>query len=83
MCALARPVVYGLRPEYQDRINFVVLDVDDADELALAKRMGAVGQPFFAVIPPRQGPEDAALLRYGPLPETRMRELLDEAISTY
>lgn len=83
MCALARPVVYELRSEYQDRINFVILDVDQQDQLGMARRMGAIGQPFFAIIPPGQGPDAATLLRFGPLPEARLRELLEEALSTF
>jgi hypothetical protein len=75
--------VYGLRGEYQERVNFVILDVDQEDERALAQQMGARGQPFYAVIPPGGGPELATQLRFGPLPEPALRELLDGTISTY
>lgn len=75
--------MYGLRPEYQDRINFVILDVDQPGQLDMARRMGAIGQPFFAIVPPGEGPDEATLLRFGPLPEDRLRELLDEALATY
>jgi hypothetical protein len=75
--------VYGLRPEYQDRVNFVILDVDLPEERSLAQEMGAIGQPFYAVIPPGAGPDQATQLRFGPLPEPRLRELLDGAVAAY
>ena len=75
--------MYGLRPEYQDRVNFVILDVDKPDELELARRMGSRGQPFYAVIPPDQGPDDATRLTFGPQPESRLRALLDDVVAEY
>ncbi len=75
--------MYGLRPEYQDRINFVILDVDRPDELALAREMGSSGQPFYAVIPPDQGPDSATRLTFGPQPNAPLRALLDDAVAEY
>ena len=37
----------GLRLEFQDRVNFVVLDLDDRDDRALARTLGLAGHPNF------------------------------------
>jgi thioredoxin-like negative regulator of GroEL len=66
--------VHGLRHEYQDRINFVVLDFDRADDLALAKRLGVGDHPAFAVVTP--GGRVTAR-RFGPQPADALRAWLD------
>jgi thioredoxin-like negative regulator of GroEL len=76
---LARPVVNGLRHEYQDRINFVVLDFDRADDLALAKRLGVGDHPAFAVVEPGTG--SVVERRFGPQPESAFRAWLDGIIA--
>ena len=42
----------GLRLEFQDRVNFVVLDLDDRDDIALARSLGLAGHPNFGTLKP-------------------------------
>ena len=71
--------MHGLREEYQDRVNFVVLDFDIEAERNLARALGVGRHPSFAVVTP----DAAEVLRttFGPLREVALRELLDEAIT--
>ena len=64
-------------------MNFVILDSDNPDEFTIARKMGARGQPFYAVIPPNQGPDAATRLTFGPLPDSRLRALLDAVVAEY
>ena len=75
--------MHGLRPEYQDEVNFVILDFDINEQHDLAADMAAARHPAFAVIPPNGGPEDATDRRFGPLNTEHMRELLDGLVATY
>ena len=75
--------MHGLRPEYQDEVNFVILDYDIKEQRALAGEMAAARHPAFVVIPPNGSPEDATDRRFGPLNTKYMRELLDGLIATY
>ncbi len=75
--------MHGLRSEYQDRINFVILDYDVREELEFARQMGIANHPAYGVIPPDSGPEQIARRIFGPQPQTRLRELLDQAIAEY
>jgi thioredoxin-like negative regulator of GroEL len=71
--------VNGLRPEYQDRINFVVLDFDRPEDAALAKRLGVHAHPAFAVVAPDS---DRVVERfYGPQQEQPLRARLDAALT--
>jgi hypothetical protein len=67
---VARPVVNGLRHEYQDRINFVVLDFDREDDLALARRLGVGDHPAFALLEPNSA--KVRERRFGPIPDVIM-----------
>ncbi len=72
---MTRPVVSGLRPQYQDRINFVVLDYDLPSDTALAKRLGVHAHPAFALVQPDS---DKVIDRFfGPQDEKQLRARLD------
>ncbi len=75
--------MHGLRPEYQDRINFVILDYDVREELEFAREMGIANHPAYGVIPPDSRPERIARRVFGAQSDTRLRELLDQAIAEY
>jgi len=75
--------VHGLRPEYQDEVNFVILDYDIEEQRAFAAEMAAARHPAFALIPPNGAPQDATELRFGPFSDQGLREYLDAAIATY
>jgi hypothetical protein len=75
--------VHGLRPDYQDEVNFVVLDYDIKEQRAFAAEMAAARHPAFAVIPPNSGPDAATDLHFGPFNEDGLREFLDGVIATY
>lgn len=71
--------MHGLRPEYQERINFVVLDYDRAEDAALAERLGVLAHPAFAVVRPDS--DEVTQRLYGPLAEANLRAVLDAAIA--
>lgn len=76
---MTRPVVSGLRPQYQDRVNFVILDYDLPADTALAKQLGVHAHPAFAVID-----ADGKLVVerfFGPQQEKQLRERLDAALA--
>jgi len=82
-CALARPVVHSLRPEYQGRVNFVILDFDLQEDRDLAAALGISGHPTFAVVPP-DGESSAAFdRRFGPQLPDVLRELLNQVAEKY
>jgi thioredoxin-like negative regulator of GroEL len=71
--------VSRLRPQYQDRINFVILDYDLPADKALSKSLGVHAHPAFAVI-------DANGSRvverfFGPQQEQQLRERIDAALA--
>lgn len=68
----------GLRPQYQDRINFVVLDYDLAADAALAKKLGVHAHPAFAILEPDS---DRVVTKFfGPQQEPDLRARLDAAL---
>ena len=71
--------MYGLRQQYQDRVNFVVLDFDRPDDLALAKRLGVGDHPAFAVVEPDSAHVTAR--RFGPQSESAFRQWLDAIVA--
>jgi thioredoxin-like negative regulator of GroEL len=70
--------VHGLRPEYQEQVNFVILDYDIREEAALAERLGVRAHPAFAVL----GADSVEVeeRRFGPMDETALRALLDGVV---
>lgn len=75
--------MHGLRPEYQDRINFVILDYDSEEELELARELEIAAHPAFTIIPPNGAPGDHVEHIFGPLSEEQLRKLIDGALARY
>lgn len=76
---MTRPVVSGLRPQYQDRINFVVLDYDLPSDTVLAKRLGVHAHPAFALVEPDS---DRVIERFfGPQDEKQLRARFDALLA--
>jgi thioredoxin-like negative regulator of GroEL len=75
--------VHGLRIEYQDRINFVILDYDRSEDYGLAQDMGVAAHPAFAVIPADGGPDATDRRFFGPLVEEQVRAILDDTITRF
>ncbi|MDP6605610.1 MAG: hypothetical protein QF664_05060 [Dehalococcoidia bacterium] len=71
------------RLEYQDRINFVILDFDVDEEVALAHQMGIAAHPVFGVVPPDGGPEDVAQRSFGPLNTPSLGEFLESMLARF
>ncbi len=42
----------GLRLEFQDRVNFVILDLDRGADRRLARTLGLAGHPNFGTLAP-------------------------------
>lgn len=72
--------MHGLRNEYQDRVNFVILDYDIREDRALAERLGIGAHPAYATVGP--GADEVVTRLFGPAPESKLREVLDELIAT-
>jgi len=79
-CARTRPVVHGLRLEYQDRINFVILDYMIDEQREFASIMSVAGHPAFAVIDANHHLKDARDQTFGSLNEPRLRAILEGLI---
>lgn len=75
--------MHGLRAEYQDRINFVILDYDTEAELDLARELEIAAHPAFTIVPPNGAPGDHIEHIFGPLNEVQLRELLDGALARF
>lgn len=75
--------MHGLRSEYQDRVNFVILDYDEREERDLAGDMKVARHPAYAVVPPSSSPGDAVLQRFGPQQGEQLRELLEEVVERF
>jgi len=72
--------VHGLRPEYQERVNFVILDYDREEDLGLARRLGVAYHPAYALVAAGGEGAEVAQRLLGPQTEQRLRRLLDEAV---
>ena len=70
--------MHGLRSEYQDRVNFVILDYDIREDRALAERLGVASHPAYATV--TVGAGEVATRFFGPAPEDKLREVLDALI---
>ncbi len=70
--------MYGLREQYQDRINFVILDWDIKAENDLAEDLGVRQHPAIGFIAP-----DGEVLRrvFGPQQESILASLIDEVLA--
>lgn len=69
--------MHGLRYEYQDRVNFVILDYDRDADSRLAQRLGVRAHPAYAVV--GAGGSQVVERRFGPLDEAALRAVLDSA----
>jgi len=77
-CALSRPIFHPLRPEFQDRVNFVILDFDLDEDRALASKLGVRVHPGWAAVAPDT--DEVIGLKFGPLNEAALRAWLNEII---
>ncbi len=66
--------MHGLRAEFQDRVNFVILDVDDPAEGSLARLLGYSGTPAYLLIEPDSAEVIARI--FGPQRDPVLREIL-------
>jgi hypothetical protein len=73
--------VNGLRLEYQDRVNFVVLDFDRVADRVLARRLGIDDHPAYAIVEPNSDRVDER--RFGPMPDVIMRAWVHTLATTY
>ena len=73
--------MHGLRNEYQDRVNFVILDYDERNERSLAERLGAGSHPAYATVTPGAG--EVVMSFFGPTPEAKLRTILDALIAEH
>ena len=73
--------MHGLRNEYQDRVNFVILDYDDPADLALASDLGVARHPAYGLVAPDSNEVVSRI--FGPQPEPALRNLLDDLIAGY
>lgn len=75
--------MHSLRPEYQDQVNFVILDHDIPEQREFAAEMGVARHPAFTVLPPDGGPDSATDRVFGPLNEKDLRGVLDGLVASY
>ena len=73
--------MHGLRAEYQDRANFVILDVDDDEDGRLARLLGYRGTPAYLLIAPDSAEVVSRI--FGPQRERQLRGVLDSLIARY
>lgn len=71
--------MHGLRNEYQDRVNFVILDYDLPEDYALARDLGVARHPAYGLLAPDS---DEVIARiFGPQPKPALRNILDDLIA--
>lgn len=70
----------GLQTEYGDRVNFVRLDYDKAEQNALAQRLGVRAHPAFAFMAAGETTK-VAQRAFGPLTEADLRKQLDALLA--
>ena len=73
--------MHGLRAQYQDRVNFVVLDYDLEADYALAQRLGVAAHPAFATLAPGGDAGQVQRRIFGPQTQVALTALLDELAS--
>lgn len=52
VCKAMAPTVHGLENLYGDQVNFVYLDRDDPETMALQEELGYIYQPHFFLLDP-------------------------------
>lgn len=75
---MARPEVARIRYQYQDRLNFVVLDFDLEADHALAQRLGIAAHPAYGVV--LAGQSEPAKKWFGPTTEKELRERIQAVL---
>jgi thioredoxin-like negative regulator of GroEL len=71
--------VHGLREQYQDSINFVILDWDVREENDLAEDLGVRRHPAIGFV----SPEGEVVRRmFGPQQEAVLAEAIEEVIAS-
>lgn len=71
--------MHGLREQYQDSINFVILDWDIREESDLAEELGVRRHPAFGLI----SPEGEVVRRmFGPQQEAVLTEAIEDVIAS-
>lgn len=72
--------MYGLREQYQDRINFVILDWDIRAENDLADDLGVRHHPAFGFV----APDGEVVQRvFGPQQHDTLVELIEAVIAEH
>ena len=72
--------MHGLREQYQDDINFVILDWDIDEENDFAAELGLRGHPVIGFY----APDGETVKRvFGPQQEDVLVDLIDEVVANY
>ena len=67
--------------EYQDRVNFVILDYDLDEDLDLAKDLGVARHPAYGLI--AADSDEVVAKIFGPQPKNALRQILDDFLADY
>lgn len=81
--------MHGLRVQYQDRVNFVILDYDLPEDVALARALGVARHPAYALIGPADGqggeqgdgPAEVQRRIFGPQTVPALTALIEELLA--
>lgn len=76
-------MVHGFRAEYQDRLNFVILDFDLDDDISFAEEMGVAQHPAYAIVEPNGGPDAVVQRIFGPQTIDGLRSVIEDAIARF
>ena len=85
ICRAMAPTVAELRDRFGDRVNFVMLDIDDPQWAEQVREFRVVGVPYFAFVLPPQGETDGLQVQQilvGKYPKPVVAEALDRLLST-
>lgn len=78
-CSQMRPVIEKLKPEYSDRIRFIMVNVDDPESRELVVMVGVRAIPLTIFL---TSPDQEAQRWVGPRPEAVLRAAFDEAFKS-
>ncbi|MEM9512024.1 MAG: thioredoxin domain-containing protein [Cyanobacteria bacterium P01_E01_bin.48] len=62
ICRAMAPTMTQLHEAYGDRVNFVMLDIDDPHTQSQVQEFGVQGVPYYAFVSPRLGETDRSLV---------------------
>ncbi len=77
-CGQMRPVIEKLKPEFSDRIRFIMVNVDEPESRELVAMVGVRAIPLTIFI---TSPDQEAQRWIGPRPEAVLRAAFDEALN--